>query len=248
MPTASLIKLPVMIETYQQAAENKVRLKDLLTLRDADKVPGSGILTDHFSDGATFPLLDCVRLMIAFSDNTATNLVLDRIGIDSTNKRFEGWGYKETKINAKVYKGSTTSVNQDRTKKYGLGSTTAREMAEIVEKLHAGKFVSPEACKEMIEHLKKCDDNDKMPRFLPPRTVVAHKTGSISDARTDGGLIYLPNGAVVVVVVMTAENQDKSWVADNAGNLFCARVAKEVFEHFTAKPEKPETKPTEQRR
>jgi D-alanyl-D-alanine carboxypeptidase (penicillin-binding protein 5/6)/beta-lactamase class A len=242
MPTASLIKLPIMIETYQQASENKVRMKDLLTLHDSDKVPGSGVLTEHFSDGATFPLRDCVRLMIVFSDNTATNMVLDKIGIDSTNKRFTDWGFKETKVNAKVYRGTTTSVDLERTNKYGLGSTTAREMAEIIEKLHAGKFVGPEATKDMIEHLKKCDDTDKMPRFLPPRTVVAHKTGSVNDARTDGGLIYVPGGPVVVVV-MTAENQDKTWTADNAGNVFCARVAKEVFEHFTAKPEDREVIP-----
>src|SRR5262245_25587215 len=84
MPTASLIKFPVMIEVYLQAAEGKVKLADPVTLREADKVPGSGILTYHFSDGANFPLRDAVRLMIAYSDNTATNLVLDKIGIAST--------------------------------------------------------------------------------------------------------------------------------------------------------------------
>src|SRR4051794_40151561 len=67
MPTASLIKLAVMVETYQQAVEGKVNLADKVTLRDSDKVPGSGLLTDHFSDGATFSLRDAVRLMIAFS-------------------------------------------------------------------------------------------------------------------------------------------------------------------------------------
>src|SRR5262249_26492528 len=103
MPTASLIKLAVMIEVYQQASEGKVKLSEPVTLHDADKVPGSGILTDHFSDGAPFPLVDAVRLMIAFSDNTATNLVLDKIGIDSTAKRMDAWGFPNTKINAKVF-------------------------------------------------------------------------------------------------------------------------------------------------
>src|SRR5438876_286279 len=79
MPTASLIKFPVMIEVYCQAAEGKVKLSDPVTLRKEDKVQGSGILTNHFSDGVTIPLRDAVRLMIAFSDNTATNLVLDKI-------------------------------------------------------------------------------------------------------------------------------------------------------------------------
>ena len=85
MPTASLIKLPVMVEAYFQADEGKVKLDATGDAQKDDKVPGSGILTSHFSDGATFPLARRVRLMIVYSDNTATNLVLDKIGIPSTN-------------------------------------------------------------------------------------------------------------------------------------------------------------------
>src|SRR5205823_1275457 len=106
-----------------------------------------------FSDGATFPLLDAVRLMIVYSDNTATNLVLDRIGIGATAKRMEDWGLPNTKIHAKVFKGSTTSVFPERTKQFGLGSTTAREMIQLLERLDAGSLVSPAASKAMLEHL-----------------------------------------------------------------------------------------------
>src|SRR5262245_34202768 len=84
MPTASLIKLPIMVETYWQANEGKVKLDTTLTLKKDDKVPGSGILTQHFSDGVMLPLKDAVRLMIVFSDNTATNMVIDQIGLPST--------------------------------------------------------------------------------------------------------------------------------------------------------------------
>lgn len=234
LPTASLIKLPVMIEVYQQVAEGTLKLSDPVTLRKEDKVQGSGILTDHFSDGATFPLRDAVRLMIVFSDNTATNLVLDKIGIKATADRMEAWGFPNTKIHAKVFRGSTTSVFPERTKQFGLGSTTAREMIGLLEKLHHGKLVSPEACKEMLEHLKKCEDKEKFPRFLPAKTVIAHKTGSVSDARTDAGIIWTPNGPVALCV-LTAANEDKTFRADNAGNLLCAKVAKEVYEHFARK-------------
>jgi beta-lactamase class A len=231
MPTASLIKLAVMIEVYQQVAEGKLKLTDPVTLHDADKVPGSGILTDHFSDGATFSLRDAVRLMIVYSDNTATNLVLDKIGIGATAQRMEAWGFSNTKIHAKSFRGSTTSVFPERTKLFGLGSTTAREMVLLVEQVHQGKLVSPEACQAMLEHLKKCDDKDKFPRFLPEKTVVAHKTGSVNDARTDAGILYLKSGPVAVCV-LTAENEDKSWRPDNAGNLLCAKVAKELSDYF----------------
>ncbi len=81
MPTASLIKFPVMIEAYRQAAAGKVDLNSAIILKEQDKVGGSGVLTSHFSAGDKITLRDAVRLMIAFSDNTATNMVLDAVGI-----------------------------------------------------------------------------------------------------------------------------------------------------------------------
>src|SRR4051794_29618927 len=119
MPTASLIKFPVMVEAYRQAAEKTIDLGSTVTLKKADKVPGSGILTDHFSDGATFPLVDAVHLMIAFSDNTATNLVADRIGLKSTAETMEKMGYPNTKLHSKVFR-RDTSVFPDRSKRFGL--------------------------------------------------------------------------------------------------------------------------------
>jgi beta-lactamase class A len=234
LPTASLIKLPVMVEVYQQVAEGKVKLSDMVTLHDADKVPGSGILTYHFSEGATFPLRDAVRLMIAYSDNTATNLILDRIGIPATTKRMIAWGLPNTRLNAKVYKGSTTSIDPARTKKFGLGSTTAREMVVLLERLHQGKMVSPAASTEMLAHLKQCQDKDKIKRHLPAGVVVAHKTGAVKGVRNDAGILYLPGGPVALCV-LTADNEDQRWGPDNAAEVLIARVALAVYQHFTAR-------------
>ncbi|HZZ77027.1 MAG TPA: serine hydrolase, partial [Gemmataceae bacterium] len=143
----------------------------------------------------------------------------------------DAWGYKGTRINAKVFLGSTTSVDPARTKKFGLGSTTARETISLLEKVHEGKVVSPEVCKEMLGHMKKCDDKLKLKRFLSPDIVVAHKSGTVSDARTDAGIIYLPSGPVAVCV-LTAKNQDKSWRDDNEANVLIGRVAQEVRDHY----------------
>jgi beta-lactamase class A len=231
MPTASLIKFAVMAEVYQQARDGKVSLADTLTLKKEDRVQGSGVLTEHFSDGATFPLRDAVRLMIVFSDNTATNLVLDKIGIESTGKRMKEWGFPNTKIYAKVFKASTTSIDQEKSKQYGLGSTTANEMVGLLEKLLTGKLVDGEVCGEMVEHMKKCDDKDKFTRLLPENAIVAHKTGSVNDARTDAGIIFT-SGGPVAVCVLTSENEDQRWKPDNAGNVLCAKVALAVYEHF----------------
>jgi beta-lactamase class A len=231
MPTASLIKVCVLIEAYLQCDEGKVSLRDKLTLKESDKVPGSGILTTHFSEGATLPLRDCVRLMIAYSDNTATNLVLDRVGIASVNKRMADWGLKETRLNAKVFRGSSTSVDPARTKKYGLGSTTAREMVALFEELGTGEKLRPALKQAVLGHLSKNDDKDKFGRLQLPGVRVAHKDGYVTAARTDAGILFTPAGALVVCV-LTDGNADRRWVRDNAGNLLCARVARAVYDHF----------------
>lgn len=235
MPTASLIKLPVLLELYAQSDEGRVQLTERVTLHEEDKVPGSGILTPHFSAGATFTLRDAARLMIAVSDNTATNLVLDKIGIRPVNDRMDSWGYPNTKLNAKVFRGDTTSIAPERSKKFGLGSTTAREMVALLEDLENCKYVRPAVKLAVLGHLKKCDDKDRFPRFLPDDVVVAHKTGSLRQVRTDAGLLYLPSGAVALCV-LTAGNEDERWKPDNAGNVLCAQVAKEVYDWFVRAP------------
>lgn len=237
MPTASLIKVAVLIELYVQAQEGKLKLAERVTLRKADKVPGSGILTDHFSDGAEISLRDVARLMIAFSDNTATNLVLDRTGIKPVNERMKAWGFPETRINAKVFRGSTTSVDPERTRRYSLGSTTAREMTGVLEQLQTSDRLRPVYKLAVLNHLAKNDDKYKFKSLLPESVVVMHKDGSTNATRTDAGLIHTPGG-IVAVCVLTTENKDQRWKPDNAGNVLCARVAKEVYDHFsnTVKP------------
>lgn len=241
MPTASLIKLAIMVEAYKQADEKKLDLSKMVTLTKDDKVPGSGILTSHFSDGATFCVRDAIRLMIAYSDNTATNLVLDQVGIKNVNTRMEELGLKNTRVHAKVFKGSTTSIDPERTKKYGLGSITAREAVQLLELIQTNKAASPESCQAMIAHLKTCDDKDKMTRLLPAGTVVAHKTGSVDATKTDAGIIYSPNPKdkkkprPVALCVLTTDNEDKRWVKDNAGHVTIGKIARVVYDNFTEK-------------
>ena len=235
MPTASLIKFPVMIEAYRQAKEDGLDLSSMVVLKEEDKVPGSGILTTHFSPGATFSLRDAIRLMIAFSDNTATNLVLDRIGIPATAQTMEKLGYPNTKIHSKVYKRSTSAF-PERSEQFGLGSTTANEMIRLFEALDHKELVSEAACNEMIEHLKTCDDTQKFPRYLPSGTPIAFKTGSVNASRTAAGL-FPGKGGPYVICVMTDENEDQSWGNENEGDKLCAKVAQEVYQHFLPRDE-----------
>jgi beta-lactamase class A len=238
MPTASLIKFPVMIEAYRQAGAKQLDLDSPIVLRKRDMVGGSGVLSYHFSEGSTIKLRDAVRLMIAFSDNTATNLVLDAVGIGATAATMQKLGYPNTKIHSKVFR-RDTSVFPERSKQYGLGSTTPREMVALCEAVYRKQILSADACEAMLGHLRACEDKDKFPRFLPPGTKVAFKTGSLDDTRTAAGIIECPGGPVALCV-MTCENVDKRWVPDNAGNRLCADIARAIYDQFSeAGPKQP---------
>ncbi len=246
MPTASLIKISIMIEAYRQVEAGKLDLATLITLKEEDKVPGSGVLTAHFSPGMQLSLRDAIRLMMAYSDNTATNLVIDQVGLKSVSDTMEEFGFPETKIHSKVYRGSSTTIFPERSKKYGLGSTTARETMSILEKLSQSEFANEEFNKEMLEHMRKCINQDRIPPFLPRRTVVAQKTGSISTARTVAGIIESPSGPIVVVVLTAKGNRD-SWSAGKTTDLFMASISKRAFDHFNKDLIPDETAPQELR-
>jgi serine-type D-Ala-D-Ala carboxypeptidase (penicillin-binding protein 5/6) len=229
MPTASLIKLAIMAETYRQAEEGKIDLAKQITLRQEDKVPGSGILTQHFSPGMSLPLVDAVHLMIVYSDNTATNLVLDQIGLPATSAAMEKLGLPNTKVHSKVFRGDST-IFPERSKEFGLGSTTAGEMVQLLELLEQGKLAGEVGTKEMRRHLAACEDK-RLSRHFPPEIKVLQKTGSVTAIRTVAGIIELPSGNVAVCV-LTNENKDRRWAADNAGEVLAANIGRILLEHF----------------
>ncbi|MDX1926853.1 MAG: serine hydrolase [Pirellulaceae bacterium] len=233
MPTASLIKLPVMIEAYRQVEAGKVSLDERIELRKEDMVQGSGILTTHFSPGTTLSLRDAIRLMIVYSDNTATNLVVDAIGLPATTKTMNALGFPETQLHAKVFRGDT-SIAPERSKKYGLGSTTALDMVNLLIRLKKGELANPKSTEAMLDHLLNCDDKTRFTLLLPSGVKVAHKTGSVTRVRTDAGLI-MGKDCTLALSVLTDNNTDTRWTDDNAGNRLCAEIAKATYDIFAQK-------------
>ncbi|NOZ40716.1 MAG: hypothetical protein GXP24_10895 [Planctomycetes bacterium] len=230
MPTASLIKFPLMIATYQAIEAGNLDLEQKITLRDEDKVPGSGILTPHFSPGATLSLNDAMHLMIVYSDNTATNLVIDQVGLPATAQRMESLDCPATKLHSQVFR-RDTSIFPERSKQFGLGSTSAADMLRLFTKLHAGKLVSKAASQQMLAHLYECESKNMCARDLPPNTKFAHKSGSVSAVRADAGIIDSPSGPIVVCV-LTAENEDRSWSSDNAAQVLGGKIARAAYDYF----------------
>ncbi|HEX6963896.1 MAG TPA: serine hydrolase, partial [Lacipirellula sp.] len=234
MPTASLIKFPLMIAAYQAVEDGKLELDDKITLKEEDKVPGSGILASHFSAGATISLRDAIHLMMVYSDNTATNLVAEKVGLDAAAEQMDKLDCPETKLHSLVFR-RDTSIFPERSKKYGLGSTTAADMVKLLEMLSKRELVSRKASEQMLEHMYACEDKLKFRRFLPD-VKIAHKTGSINEVRTDAGLLDAPSGPIAICV-LTNENEDKSWGDRNDAEILCGRIAQIAYRHFNGDDE-----------
>ena len=221
--TASLIKVPILVALFDLAEQQQLSLDDPIVLTEIDKVGGAGQL-QYLRTPLTLRLWDVAYLMSTLSDNTATNLVLDRIKIRRVWQKMEALGLARTK----VHSGSMTriaSVAPDSSAKYGLGVTTPNEMAQLFTLLAQGKAVSRAADSTMLRILANNQDDSKLARFTYG-TRLAHKSGDVDASRTDCGLFSLP--ARVVACVLTKENTDTRYWVDAEGNAVIGRVGEAI--------------------
>jgi beta-lactamase class A len=230
--TASTIKLAILAATFQAVQEGKVKWTDLTTLHDAEKVSGSGILGNEFTDGDKLPLVDLIHLMIVLSDNTATNLVLNQVPADYVNDYMDKLGFRNTRSMRKVRgdgavlaeaSGFSKAGRDPANQKYGLGSTTPREMVGLIEKMERGEVVSPEASKEMIKILKRQQDHNGIARRVG-ETPVANKAGALDHLRSDVGIVYSKGGRIAIAITCDDIPQ-VDWTADNPGLLMIAKLS-----------------------
>ncbi|HXY30575.1 MAG TPA: serine hydrolase [Gemmatimonadaceae bacterium] len=223
-PTASLIKVAILVTVYDLVETKQISLDDPLTLLDVDKVGGSGVL-QYIHGGTTLSVRDAAQLMTMVSDNTATNLLLDRIAIRRVWAKMDSLGLKNTRVHHKVMLRTLTSVVPDSSNKYGLGKTTPNEMAQLFGFLAQGKAVSPRADSAMLAMLETNDDEQMLQRYLEGIRA-AHKTGADDEVRTECALFYLRSK--VVACVLTKQNVDQRWLIDNEPQLLLARMGAEI--------------------
>lgn len=234
--TASVIKLPILVEAFYQVKENRTDLDTLLLLDKENKVQGSGILQD-LSNGLILPLRDALTLMIVESDNTATNMVIDTVGIEAVNARMQKLGLPETKLFKKVF--LPPAKPSEEQKKFGLGVTTPAEMLRLLVLLARGELVDKASSERMLSILKKQRDRDQIPRFIvyddlgenTQGVQVAHKTGALDPVRNDAGLVYSKKGTYAMAI-FTWNSADTRWTPDNVATITSARLAKALFDYF----------------
>jgi beta-lactamase class A len=230
-PSASLIKVAVLVTLLDEVSQGRIRLDERSTLVTRDRVGGWGILK-HMASGLAPTLEDLAWLMITLSDNTATNLILDKVDVRTVGAKMEALGLPRTKIHSKTFR-RETSVAMDSSVVYGLGVTTPDETVQLFALLHEGRAVSPALDSLALAMLAANQDDALLTRWLPAGTRVAHKSGAVARSRNDCGIVYSPD-APVAVCVMTRENEDTSYGVDNAAHQLVARVAREVYDHYNA--------------
>lgn len=222
--TASTIKFPIMVEVFHQIAEGRIAWTDEFILTKQNKQGGSGTLGE-LSDGTKIDLRSATNLMIVVSDNTATNLILDKISSNSVNDFMESLGLKNTKSLRKVGGGGDSKAYEEPLNKlFGIGVSTPREMAILLEKIERGEVVSKEASAEMIAILKRQQYTDGIGRNLLDTVPVASKSGALDRLRSDVGIVYTRRGRIAMAITVD-DMPVIHYSMDNAGNELIWRLS-----------------------
>jgi beta-lactamase class A len=224
----------------------KAHFDDKIALAKTDQVPGSGVLL-FFDAPLSLTLKDVLTMMIVMSDNSATNLVIDHLGLENINARIAKLGLKDTYLYKKVFTpvpaGVVMPADQ---KRFGLGKTTAREMATLMSKIVRCELAEP-GSPARAEDTALCDVAMKMlrvqfyrsaiPRYLDgmpgvASDSIANKTGSLDAVRNDVAAVSTKNG-VVIISAFTFNNKDHSWGAEQEGELTIAKLARAIIKSWS---------------
>jgi beta-lactamase class A len=220
-PAASIIKVPILIELYARAELGLLKLNETLLLQQRDKVGGAGVLLE-LHDGLPLTLRDLGILMTVVSDNSASNILIDRLGMAEINDRMLRIGMPDSVLGRKFM--------VDPKALHAKNFTTARDMARCMARLLKGELLGPSSTLEVVDILKRQQYREKIPLLLPEDVPVAHKTGEICGTRHDAALVLLPRHPYALTC-MTWDLEDVL-----AGDRAIANLSKDIYEIMIARP------------
>ena len=248
-PTASVVKLPLIVTLYEDALAGRIDLSERVVYRDETKVAGSGVL-QYLDDGLDPTLRDLAVLMMSVSDNTATDLLFDRVGKSRIEATMDRLGLASIRVPFDIREMLMELVDMDHSKPGGYdelrrllrlssGSggrsmipeqadrTTPADMCRLLERLESRAILDDDSCTAIIELMKRIQSSTRIPGLLPKGTVVAHKTGSYRRLRNDVGIVYAPNGPYVVALFARELARDN--IEDDAA---LAKISLAIYEEF----------------
>lgn len=227
-PTASIIKVPIMVGVFDKINERVYKLHDPLVYHDSLAKKGSGLM-QFFRDSTPTDLRTIITLMITHSDNSAAVWCEKLAGGGSTiNAWLDAHGFRDTRLN------NRTPGREQNRQLYGWGQTTPREMARLVTMIRNNEAVSPVASETMYRIMTQCFWNENALSSIPPYVQAAAKQGMVDDSRSEVMLVNAPHGDYVVYIA-TKNNKDQRWADDNAASVLQRKISALLWEYFEPK-------------
>ena len=219
-PQASSIKLTILLELMRQAQEGKLSLEEKHTLRRSEMTVGDTepILTMLGDGTVTLSLHDLAIFMVVLSDNTATNILIDRLSMDNINDGLTRLGLKETKLRRHM-------IDLEAARKGNENVSTPREMLTLIEKVHAGQALDAAHTKEYFDLLRLPKESE-FHKALPEDVSIADRPGSLEGVRCDTGLIEIPGHPFIMSITTTYD------ASDNEGERAVEDVARLAYDYF----------------
>ena len=250
-PTASVIKLPLLVTLYEDAIAGRIDLSERSVYRDETKVAGSGVL-QYLDDGLAPTLRDLAVFMMSVSDNTATDLLLDRVTKARVEETMARYGLTSIRFPFDIREMLMELVDMDHSKPGGYdelrrllrlsaGSggrslipeqadrSTPRDMCRLLEFIESRAILDADACVAIVELMKRIQSATRIPGLLPKGIVVAHKTGSYRRVKNDVGIVYAPNGPYCVAIFARELTRDN---VDDERAL--AQISLAIYKDFSA--------------
>lgn len=220
MRSASLIKLFIMAEAFAQIDAGQLNPSALLAFAESDRVGGAGLLQE-LPAGTSRTVLELIELMITESDNIATNLLIDRLGMDKINARIRALDCQDSILRRKMMDFAAAAAGQE-------NLTSVNDVATVLAALHRGLCLNSISDRQMCEILERQTDRCKLPLLLPSGVVCKHKTGELPGAEHDAGIVIAP-GCPYVLAIMSDNLPDSA-----GGCQTIAEISRTVYECMTA--------------
>lgn len=238
-PTASIIKLPILVELFHQFESGRLAPLEPVTLEAANARPGNGIVR-FLSDGTALPLTDVATLMIILSDNTATNYVIDRLGesheerLEAVNGRMRSLGLAHTKLLNKLYSWETKKKTEEALR-FGIGVSTPGDMLLLLERIARGEADKDRPSESVVAVLRRQQDVQLAARYLPflsdSTLRIGNKTGSLDEVKNDVGIVSGAGGTYVYAIFADGARTPGEEV-DNPATIAVARISRILYDHL----------------
>jgi beta-lactamase class A len=218
-PTASSIKISVLAELYRQSqAGQGARLSDLYTVRKEDLVPDSAIMENLTPGVSRITNRDLAGFVVAVSDNAATNVLIDHVGMENVNRTLDSLGLHQTRLRRKM-------MDLEAAKQGRENISTPHEMAGLLETLYRGKVLNKEGTDDFFK-LLSTSKNSPIPRLLPEDVRIANKPGELAGVRNDNGIVFVKDRPFVISV-MTSYAYD-----ERAAAQAISQIAEKAYQYF----------------